>query len=106
MWRYALALVLVLVVVIGLGRWLGERRDARQNTPDVVTTPENSDYYLEDATLYQLGKDGALAYRAHTAQALHFPDEAARLQDITVHYVRGTATPWDVKANRARMPDE
>lgn len=104
MWRYAIALVVALVVIIGVGRWLGAQRSATDPARDVVTTPDNSDYYLEDATLYQLDKNGALAYRAHTVQALHFPDEAARLQDITVHYVRELATPWDIDAKRARMP--
>ncbi|WP_348760882.1 LPS export ABC transporter periplasmic protein LptC [uncultured Salinisphaera sp.] len=104
MWRYGLALLVVLAVVIGLGRWLGQHRAERQAGQAPVTTPDNSDYYLEDATLYQLDKNGDLAYRAHTVQALHFPNEAARASDITVRYFQGQETPWHIKAKHGRVP--
>ena len=104
MGRYGLALLVMLAVVVGLGRWLGQHRAARDNAQASVTTPDNSDYYLEDATLYQLDDTGQLAYRAHTVEALHFPNEAARLSDITVRYFHGQERPWHVTAKYGRVP--
>ncbi|RJS92245.1 LPS export ABC transporter periplasmic protein LptC [Salinisphaera sp. Q1T1-3] len=106
MWRLAIALVIVLGLLIGAGRWLAAHREASQRTADQtpVTTPENSDYYLKDATIYQLTPEGRLAYRAHSVEALHFPDDSARLSDIDVRYVKGTPTYWHLHANKGHVP--
>lgn len=103
MLRAAALLLVLIVVLIGAGRWLAVHRQA-ERAAGAMTTPQNSDYYLRQATLYQLAKDGSLAYRAHTRQALHFPDDSAHLDDVDVHYVNGTATAWDVHANQGRIP--
>lgn len=104
--RLALILVAVIAVLFVAGRWLGGNGDTSQTGPQTaaVTTPDNSDYYLEDATVYQFGDNGALTYRAHAAETLHFANDSARLSDIDVHYVKGTKTYWDLHADKGRIP--
>lgn len=69
-----------------------------------LTTPDNSDYYMDDATVYQLDKQGGLAYRLTSARSLHFPDDSARFTDIHVHYLSDTDTYWDLAADKGRIP--
>lgn len=69
-----------------------------------LTTPDNSDYYMDDATVYQLDEQGRLAYRLTSARSLHFPDDSARFTDIHVHYLAGTDTYWNLAANKGRIP--
>ncbi|GAB3679932.1 LPS export ABC transporter periplasmic protein LptC [Salinisphaera aquimarina] len=69
-----------------------------------LSTPDNSDYYLTDAVVKQMDKQGALAYRMTLGETLHFPDDSARLKDIDVHYLAGTKTYWDVTAKQGRVP--
>lgn len=69
-----------------------------------LTTPDNSDYYMDDATMYQLDEKGRLAYRLTAARSLHFPNDSARFTDIHVHYLSGTDTYWNLAADKGRIP--
>lgn len=69
-----------------------------------LATPDNSDYYMDDATVYQLDKQGRLAYRLTSARSLHFANDSARFTDIHVHYLSGTDTYWNLAADKGRIP--
>jgi len=69
-----------------------------------LSTPGNSDYYMTDAVVRQMGTNGQLAYRMTVAETLHFPNDAAKLTDIDVHYLAGSKTYWDVTAKHGRVP--
>jgi len=69
-----------------------------------LSTPDNSNYYMDDATVYQLNKQGDLAYRLKAKRSLHFPDDSSRFTDIAVHYLSGTDTYWDLTADKGRIP--
>lgn len=101
MLRIALALAVVCIALFGLGSWLGS---GTQSGPEPVTTPENSDYYMKDATVLQLTQQGKLAYRMNVASTLHFPNDSARLSDIHVHYLQNTKTYWNLHAAKGRVP--
>lgn len=97
-----LALAVLATVLIGLR--LYQAHQASGAAGNTLSTPDNSDYYMTDATVYQMGKNGQLVYRMTAAQTLHFADDSARLEDIDVHYLAKTTTYWDVTAKRGRVP--
>jgi LPS export ABC transporter protein LptC len=95
--------VLVIACVLLLGASLVYQQHNSPAQPR-LTTPGHSDYYMDDATGYQMDKQGRLVYRTHVAQTLHFPDGSTRLTDIGVHYVQGTKTYWDLSAAYGDVP--
>ena len=97
-------LFLVVVAVLALGlRGFSVNGDSGVDQHN-LTTPDNSDYYITDARVYQMGVDGRPVYRMTVRQTLHFPNGSARLSDIAVHYFKGTSTVWDITAARGRVP--
>ncbi|AWN16499.1 LPS export ABC transporter periplasmic protein LptC [Salinisphaera sp. LB1] len=103
MLRIGVLLALVCAALFGIGSWLGTLRHS-SSRPGPVHTPDNSDYYMQGATVYQLSPQGALAYRMTVAQTLHFSDDSARLSDIHVHYVKDTKTYWNLHADKGHVP--
>lgn len=95
----SLAAVCVLVV----GATFFYRSEVAKDAPR-LSTPDNSDYYMSDATVYQLNQQGALAYRLKARQSLHFPDDSARFTDIHVHYLSDIDTYWNLAAGKGRIP--
>lgn len=102
MLRIVAALLVISAVLLGV-RAL-DKRDVGTPAEPRLSTPDNSDYYMTDAVVHQMNKQGGLAYRMTVAQTLHFPDDSARLTDIDVHYLAGTKTYWDVTAKHGRVP--
>lgn len=103
MLRIGAILAVICAALFGVGGWLGTIKHSSPK-PGPVRTPENSDYYMQGATVYQLSKQGDLAYRMKVAQTLHFADDSARLSDIDVHYLEGTKTYWNLHADKGRVP--
>lgn len=103
MLRIGVILAVVCVLLLGAGSWLGTLKHSAPR-PAAVHTPDNSDYYMQGATVYQLSKQGQLAYRMKVAQTLHFADDSARLSDIDVHYLKGTKTYWNLHAAKGSVP--
>ncbi|HET7315155.1 LPS export ABC transporter periplasmic protein LptC [Salinisphaera sp.] len=101
--RIGAILAIACLVLIGLGVWIGSNRHTAAE-PEPVRTPDNSDYYMQGATVYQMSPRGQLAYRMQVAQTLHFADGSARLSDIDVHYLEGTQTYWNLHADKGRVP--
>ncbi len=89
---------------LGLLGWRVLGPDAGSVETRPLSTPDNSDYYMRDATIHQMSETGALAYRMDLGETLHYPDTSARLRDIDVHYLAGTSTYWDLDAARGRVP--
>lgn len=101
--RTALAtLTLACVLVIGLSVWVN--RGGPSVARNQAVAPANSDYYMKDATVYQLTPKGQLSYRMKIKQSLHFPDDSVRFTDIHVHYLEGTATYWNLHADKGHIP--
>lgn len=92
----------VAAAVVGAAVFYQNRVDSDDEAR--LTTPDNSDYYMDDATVYQLNKQGQLAYRLKAARSLHFPNDSARFNDIHVHYLTGTDTYWNLAAAKGRIP--
>lgn len=101
--RIGAILAVVCLALFGLGSWLSTLNDPAAG-PAPVRTPDNSDYYMQGATVYQMSKQGQLAYRMKVAQILHFADDSARLSDIDVHYLEGTKTYWNLHSAKGRVP--
>lgn len=101
--RTALALLILAAAAL-----IGWRVLAPAGNPspsgDVAAAPAGSDYYMRNATIYQMNKQGELAYRLKLGEMLHYPDDSARLRDIDVHYEAGTRTFWTLEAARGRVP--
>lgn len=102
MFRIAAVLVVLCTFVLGL-RLVYENHPGTASRSS-LSTPDNSDYYMTDATAYQMDGQGHLAYQVTSAQALHFPDDSARLKNIDVHYLKNSKTRWEVTAALARVP--
>ncbi|MES1942843.1 hypothetical protein PC39_01910 [Salinisphaera sp. PC39] len=77
---------------------------SRPEPDDVPATPGDSDYYLLDAEILQMGPQGDLKYRIRTDESLHYPDDAVRLTGIDVTYLAGERGPWRLDAPRGRVP--
>lgn len=93
------------IVALGLIGWrLLAPGSSPNRADDVAAAPAGSDYYMRDATIYQMNKQGELAYRLRIDRMLHYPDDSARLRDIRVHYEAGTRTFWTLEAARGRVP--
>lgn len=103
MLRLGAILAVVCLALFAAGSWLQTVRHSSPH-PAPVHTPENSDYYMQGATVYQLSKQGNLAYRMQVAQALHFADDSARLSNIHLHYLKDTKTYWNLHADKGRIP--
>lgn len=99
------AIAALILVTVGLIGWrLAEPGGAPSAGNRGTATPADSDHYMLDATIYQMNKQGALAYRIKLGKTLHYPDGSARLRDIRVHYTAGTRTFWSLEAARGRVP--
>lgn len=98
-------IAVLLVIALGLVGWrlLGFEA-AAPHTDEQTSTPAGSDYYMRGATIYQMNKQGRLAYRSTVAESLHYPDDSARLRTIHVHYKTGTHSFWTLQAARGRIP--
>lgn len=99
------AITLLVMVAIGLLGWRVLTLDGGVYAPELtITAPEGSDYYMRDATIYQMQQNGQLAYRMHINDILHYPDDSARLQDIDGRYEANTETWWSLQAPRGFVP--
>lgn len=103
MLRVALVLAILCAGLFAAGHWLG-RGHRTAGAGHGLHTPDNSNYYLDGATVYQLDADGGLSYRMTARQILHFTDDSAQLSDIHVHYLQGTQTYWNLQAPDGHVP--
>lgn len=99
------AIVTLVIAAAGLLGWRLLTLAGGPYVPQItVTAPAGSDYYMRDATVYQMTENGQLAYRMHIDRVLHYPDGSARLRDIDGRYEAGTETWWALQAARGRVP--
>lgn len=104
MFRLGSIFAVIGAIALALVVWL-QTHDESQRSQQ-VTTPGNSDYYMTGAVIHQLSDAGELIYRMKIERILHYPDDSARLEDINLHYVKGTDTYWDLLASRGYIPPE
>ncbi|HLQ84853.1 MAG TPA: LPS export ABC transporter periplasmic protein LptC [Salinisphaeraceae bacterium] len=95
------SLLIVALIVIGLR--LLHPSDIAQ-LADKAFAPAGSDYFMRDATIYQMDAAGQLEYRMQLAEAVHHPNESANLTDIRVHYNTGPDSYWILQAAHGRIP--
>lgn len=99
------AFTVLILVALGLIGW---RVFAPDGVParhaNLTAAPAASDYYMRDATIYQMNRQGQLAYRIRLKKTLHYPDDSARLRHIRVHYNTGARSYWTLEAPRGRVP--
>jgi len=62
-------------------------------------------YYLKDAQLVGTGDDGELLYRINTRELLQ-GDGEVELVDVAFEYEPRAAVPWELRADKGRMPPE
>lgn len=99
------ALALLIVIAVGLVGWRIAALDGTTRHDDAAEpAPVGSDYYMRDATIYQINAQGQLTYRVHLGKTLHYPNDSARLRDIRVHYKTGKQGTWVLEAARGRIP--
>lgn len=99
--RAGLVIILLALIVV-FGARLVDVRAPKEKA--LVSTPNDSDYYMLDAVIRQMDENGQLEYRMTSAETLHFPDESARLTDIHVNYKGESNNLWDLVAARGRIP--
>lgn len=71
------------------------------------TSAERRGYYMEDATLMEMGADGRPRIVVHANDIeQQLADDSVVLNDLKLDYTTGTAGRWTVTAKRGRMtPD-
>jgi LPS export ABC transporter protein LptC len=98
-------LIILAAVLAGLvllyGLLVGRGRD------DLGTeqAEEQRGYYLEDATLTEMGADGKprITVRAANIEQ-QLADDSVELTDLRLDYATGNSAGWTVTAERGRMP--
>lgn len=102
------AIIVLVAAAAGLIGWrvLAPQGNAPDTAKVTATAPAGSDYYMRDATIYQMSKTGQLAYRMQLDQMLHYPNGSARLHDINARYEAGTSTWWSLQAADGRVPPD
>lgn len=102
---FRIALTVLVVIAVGLVGWrISVADNSAPHSDTAAPAPTGSDYYMRDATIYQINPQGQLTYRAQLGKTLHYPDDSARLRDIRVHYQAGTGATWVLEAARGRIP--
>lgn len=102
---FRIAVAALVVIAVGLLGWRVLTLEGGVYAPELaITAPAGSDYYMRDATIYQMQPNGQLEYRMHLAEILHYPDDSARLHDIDARYEGGTKTWWTLQAPRGFVP--
>jgi lipopolysaccharide export system protein LptC len=62
-------------------------------------------YYLNDAELTGTGPDGSILFQVWTRTAAQSKyDEDIDMDIVRIHYGPPTALPWELRANRGRIP--
>jgi LPS export ABC transporter protein LptC len=68
---------------------------------------ERRGYYMEDATLTEMGPDGKPRIVVHAADIeQQLGDDSVILNDLRLDYVTGDAGSWTVTSKRGRMPPD
>lgn len=106
--RFRTVILILAVVAAGLFGWRllaphGGRPTAADTEP---TAPVGSDYYMRDATVYEMNEHGQRIYRMQIERTLHYPNDSVRLHGIRVHYEAGTGSGWFLQADHGRIPPD
>jgi LPS export ABC transporter protein LptC len=90
-------LVLLYGLLIGRGR----------DQPGPGDREEQRGYYMEDATLTEMGADGRprMIVHAETIEQ-QLADDSVVLKELRLDYAAGNKGSWNVTANRGRMPPD
>jgi LPS export ABC transporter protein LptC len=71
------------------------------------TSAERRGYYMEDATLTEIGADGRPRIVVHAKDIeQQLADDSVVLTDLRLDYTTGKAGRWTVTAKRGRMPPD
>lgn len=99
------AIVMLVIAAVGLVGWriMSPSGGIGTGIDITVSAPAGSDYFMRNATIYQMSDSGQLDYRMQAAQILHYPDSSARLLDIDARYISNDSW-WTLQAPRGLVP--
>jgi LPS export ABC transporter protein LptC len=79
----------------------------RREEPGLEEREERRGYYMEDATLREMGPDGRPRIVVHAKNIeQQLADDSVVLSDLRLDYVTGDAGSWTVTAKSGRMPPD